>query len=315
MDITVIVCTYNRCQTLSEALESIAAQVMPSSIDWEILVVDNNSTDRTREVVDELSVRWSGRFRCVSEPSQGLSFARNAGIRESRGSVLAFTDDDVTVEPDWLQNLTSNLHSGEWAASGGRIIPVWAMPVPKWLSTSDPHTMGPFVAFDAGTQAGELNRPPYGANMAFRKEVFEKYGGFRIDLGRTAKNLIGREDIEMGNRLLAAGLRLRYEPDSVVHHPAPESRMRRKFVLKWWYWFGYAEVADLGLPTDARFLFRGIPLYMFRRIVRWTVQWMISIDPARRFASKRNVWYWAGMVRACYQLSGKHDLPTAANRE
>jgi len=279
------------------------------------LVVDNNSTDRTRDVVDELSKKWPGRFRYVFEPQQGLSFARNAGIRNSLGSVLAFTDDDVTVAPGWLQNLTSSLETGQWAASGGRIIPIWAKAIPRWLSTNDPHTMGPFVAFDAGTMAGALHRPPYGANMAFRKEVFEKYGGFRTDLGRTAMSLQGREDIELGSRLLAAGLRLRYEPDAVVYHPAPENRMRKDFVLRWWYGFGYSEVVELGPPSSGRWVLYGIPLYLFRRMARWILQWMISINAARRFACKRNVWYWAGITRACYERPRHQEVPAGVSSE
>jgi glycosyltransferase involved in cell wall biosynthesis len=302
MDLSLIVCTYNRSQSLAKTLESIARQVIHRSIRWEIVVVDNNSTDRTREVVHDFSRKWPGRFRHVLEERQGLSFARNTGIRESQGDVLAFTDDDVTMEPDWLWHLTSNLHSREWAGSGGRIIPVWAKPLPSWLSTDDLHTLGPFVAFDAGTEGGALNRPPYGANMAFRREAFQKYGGFRTDLGRSGTNLFGREDIEFGNRLLAAGEHLRYEPLAVVFHPASESRMTQSFVLRWWFWFGYGEVIQLGPPYSTRWSLKGVPLYLTRRLVRWTLQWIATLNSPARFACRRNVWYLAGIIRACCEL-------------
>ena len=118
MKITVILCTYNRCTILAKALNSVAASRLPESIEWEVLVVDNNSSDRTREVVEDYCRRFPGRFRYLFEPQQGLSYARNAGIREGRGYVLAFMDDDVTVEPEWLQNLTACLQDGEWAGAG-----------------------------------------------------------------------------------------------------------------------------------------------------------------------------------------------------
>ena len=118
MKISVILCTYNRCQSLAKALESLAVSIVPESIEWEVLVVDNNSKDRTSDVVQDFSSRYAGRFRYVSEPQQGKSFALNTGVREARGDVLAFVDDDVTVEPTWLHNLTSALHDSRWAAPG-----------------------------------------------------------------------------------------------------------------------------------------------------------------------------------------------------
>ena len=103
MNITVILCTFNRATSLSKALESVACSELPESVEWEVLVVDNNSSDRTREVIEEYCRQFPGRFRYLFEPQQGLSSARNAGIREARGDVLAFLDDDVMVEAEWLQ--------------------------------------------------------------------------------------------------------------------------------------------------------------------------------------------------------------------
>src|SRR5262249_54311842 len=123
---------------------------------------------------------------------------------------------------------------------------------------------------------------------------------FRADLGPSGTNPRGREDVEFANRLLARGERLRYEPSAVVHHPVPEYRMEKSYVLRWWYWYGRSEVAELG-PPKARWLIRGVPLYLIRRLVRWTLQWMISIGAPRRFSCQRSVWYIAGTALACYQ--------------
>jgi glycosyltransferase involved in cell wall biosynthesis len=312
MEITTILCTYNRCQDLAKALDSVAAQTLPESVEWEVLVVDNNSSDQTREVVEGFCRQYPRRFRYLFEPQQGKSHALNAGIRESQGRILAFADDDAIVEPDWLWNLTSALHSGEWAGAGGRIIPIWPGPLPSWLSTDDPHTMGPFVAFDLGTEAGPLLRPPYGANMAFRREAFEKYGGFRTDLGPRPGSEIRREDIEFANRLLAGDERLRYESGAVVCHPVPECRLTKRFVLRWWFWYGRAEVADSGSPSDAKWVLAGVPLCLFRRLARWTLQWMVSISAPRRFSCRRNVWYIAGTIVACYQWARRPNAQAAA---
>jgi glycosyltransferase involved in cell wall biosynthesis len=315
MDLSLIVCTYNRCQSLTETLESIAAQVVPDSVEWEIVVVDNNSTDSTRTVVEESSKKWPGRFRYIFEGRQGLSAARNSGIRNSRGMVLAFTDDDVITDPHWLWNLTLHLTSEEWAGSGGRIVPVWAKPLPNWMSINDPYTMGPFVLFDAGSEPRVLDRPPYGANMAFRRNIFEKYGVFRTDLGRSGGNLNSREDIEFGERLLSAGERLRYEPSAVVFHPASENRMTERFVLRWWFWFGYGEVVQIGQPSDTRWVLSGIPLYLFRRIVRWVLQWIVTFNPPHKFACMRNVWYLSGTILACHRIRRFNEARTPSEVE
>lgn len=301
MKISVILCTYNRCRNLPEALGSIAASNLPEPVDWEVLVVDNNSSDQTREVIEHFCGQHPGRFRYLFEPRQGKSHALNTGIQASQGEVLAFADDDATVEPDWLWNLTSSLRNGESSGAGGRIIPVWKQPPPRWLSTEDPHTMGPFVAFDLGPEAISLTRPPYGANMAFRREVFERYGGFRTDLGPRPGSEIRREDVEFAQRLLDAGEPMRYEPSAVVHHPVPDNRVSKRFVRSWWFWYGYSEIMQFGLPSDARWRIVGVPLYSLRRLVRWALQWTVSISPPRRFSCERNVWCIAGIILGCYK--------------
>ena len=130
--ITVIVCTYNRCRILADTLASVAASQMPSSVTWEVLVVDNNSADQTREVVEDFGRHHAGRFRYLLEPEQGKSHALNAGVTNANGEVLVFLDDDVTVEPTWLHNLTAELRGGEWAGSGGRRLPSAELIPPRW---------------------------------------------------------------------------------------------------------------------------------------------------------------------------------------
>jgi glycosyltransferase involved in cell wall biosynthesis len=315
MTITVILCTYNRCQSLAKALDGLAASRLPEEVAWEILVVDNNSSDQTRAVVKDYCRRYPDRFRYVFEPQQGKSYALNSGIRESQSLVLAFADDDAIVESSWLWNLTAALLDGEWAGAGGRIVPVWPGPLPNWLSISDPHSMGPFVAFDLGSEAGPLNRPPYGANMAFRREAFDKYGGFRTDLGPRPGSEIRREDIEFAQRLLVGGENLRYEPGAVVYHPVPEGRMKKRFVLRWWFWYGYSEIAETGPPSHAGRLFGGVPPYLLRRLLRWTLQWMFSVKPPGRFSCLRTVYYIAGTILACYRWSRRETVETTGGVE
>jgi glucosyl-dolichyl phosphate glucuronosyltransferase len=303
MDITVIICTHNRCQNLARTLESVAASKLGESISWEVLVVDNNSSDQTREVVEGYCRQYPGRFRYVFEPRQGKSHALNAGVQASVGKILAFTDDDVTVAADWLQNLTAALYSRQWAGAGGRILPLWCCSPPSWLPLKERRVLIPLGVFDLGTESGPLTETPFGANGAFRREMFEKYGGFRTDLGPqpNTRNPQKSEDSEFGHRLLAAGERLRYEPSAVVYHPVPESRLQSDYFLSWWFDKARADVRAFGIFTNTKLRVGGIPLSFFRRFTRWTLQWMITTNRPNRFMCKLNVWCIAGQILQCHR--------------
>src|SRR4051812_6158080 len=210
MNVTIIVCTYNRAGSLERTLESLAAMAVPRSIEWEVLVIDNNSSDGTRAACERFCLRWPDKFRYIFEQHQGLSHARNTGIREARGEVVAFTDDDITVDVAWLQQLTASLTDGRMVGAGGRIVPDRPFAPPTWLAADALELGGVLPFFDLGEKPSLLTRPPYGANMAYRKHAFQKYGLFRTDLGRQGNSLISSEDAEFGLRLLSAGESLVY---------------------------------------------------------------------------------------------------------
>jgi glucosyl-dolichyl phosphate glucuronosyltransferase len=302
MKITVILCTYNRCCLLAAALESVAASVLPESIDWEVLVVDNNSDDQTREVVEDACRRSPGRFRYQLEPRQGKSHALNTGIARAKGDVLAFMDDDVEVEPNWLENLTAPLRDGRFAGSGGRVLPNWPTSLPSWLAPEGWSALGPLAAFDQGSDQHPLTDPPVGTNMAFEKTMFEKYGNFRTDLGPCPGSEIRNEDSEFGRRLLSAGERLCYEPSAVVHHFVAPERLHPEYFLVWWFDKARSDIRESGIPRDTPWLIGGVPLSCFRRLARWTLQWMSTFDSRRRFECKLKVWVNAGLIVECFRL-------------
>jgi glucosyl-dolichyl phosphate glucuronosyltransferase len=301
MQISVILCTYNRCQSLAKVLRDLACQMLPESVEWEVLVVDNNSADRTADVVGEFCQGYPGRFRYLFEAQQGLSYARNAGIRQARGDILAFVDDDVTVTPMWLQHVTEPFRSGKYAGAGGRILPDWSAPPPRWLPVEARHALAPFAVFDLGSQAGPLSEPPLGTNMAFRKEAFARYGCFRTDLGRCGAGLISNEDTEFGRRLLKAGEALRYEPSAVVYHPVSNDRLQKSFLLKWWFGKGRSDMRAYGPRTGSRYFVRGVPLYLSRNLARWLLCWLFTLDPRRRFQRKLIVWTTCGAILECFE--------------
>jgi glucosyl-dolichyl phosphate glucuronosyltransferase len=300
--ISVIICTHNRARTLRPAIESIAEQTLPLSVGWEILIVDNNSSDETRKVVEDLQQLYPDRIRYLFEAQQGISHARNSGIRNARGEVLAFIDDDETAAVDWLQNLTSELFNREWSGAGGRILPRWNCARPNWVSDESHFTLSPLALFDRGTEAGDLAESPFGANMAFRKEVFDLCGGFRTDLGRIGKSMLSGEDSEFGRRVIAAGRRLRYEPTAVTYHPVEEFRVRQKYFLEWWFNKGRSNVREFRNPRkDMRPI--GVMLRLLGGMVVESVRWMIAVEPSQRFISKLKVWAQAGQIFEYYHQS------------
>lgn len=295
MDISVVLCTFNRCASLAATLESVAASKLPRSVDWEVLVVDNNSSDQTGKVADEFCRQWPNHFRYVFESRQGKSYALNAGIAEARGDAIAFVDDDVIVEPAWLQNLSAPLK--EWSGTGGRTLLDRRFSPPRWLGLTEPYNLGGVLAqFDLGDRPCRLSQSPYGANMAFRKQVFRKYGGFRTDLGPRPGSSIRGEDTEFGRRLLANGERLRYEPSAVVYHPVSEDRIKKEYFLTWYFDHGRAMVREwergpdiLGIPRRCLTFFKLTGTVLPVRLLQWT----FALHPQRRFFYK--CWSWVTM--------------------
>jgi glycosyltransferase involved in cell wall biosynthesis len=293
LQITIVLCTHNGAGSVSKTLQSLASQVLPSSVGWEILVVDNNSSDETPQVVEAFRLQHPERIRYLHEKQQGISHARNTAIRNARGEIVAFIDDDETAHVDWIHNLTANLHNGEWAGAGGRVLLPSSFTRPKWLSSRSAFIQGPLCSFDPEIEAGQMTDPPFGANMAFRKEIFERLGGFRTDLGRSGSNLLSNEDTEFGRRLMAAGLRLRYEPAAITYHSVKEHRLRRQYFLRWWFNKGRSDILEFGVqPKGPRFF--GVPLRLSRDIAIEMVRWTTAVAPSERFICVLKIWAYAG---------------------
>jgi glycosyltransferase involved in cell wall biosynthesis len=280
---------------------------VPSDLPWELIVVDNNSTDGTRQVVEEFAAASALSVRYVSERNQGLSFARNRGITESRGTIISFVDDDVMTGRNWLQAIHKAFAQFNCAGVSGRTIAAWPCAKPAWFQDEGPYALDTvFASFDLGDTACEMKRPPIGVNMAFRREVFEKYGHFRTDLGRTGKSLMGGEDTEFGRRLMKAGEKFFYIPDAVVHHTVEKERLTKKYFQSWYFGEGRHWMRELGPPRNAVCYF-GVPRYLFRSLVETFIRWVFAFDPRRRFYHKLAVCRTAGEIVEARYLSAEAE--------
>jgi glycosyltransferase involved in cell wall biosynthesis len=307
MKISVILCTYNRCQSLTRALESVAASQIPKSTDWEVLIVDNNSKDETRAVAEFFCLRDPNHFRYVFEAQQGKSFALNRGVREAFGDILAFIDDDIIVEPAWLFELTRPLQDEQWAGAGGRVyLPKDFLP-PSWMAIEGNQSLLSILAlFDLGSEARMLPKPPIGNNMAFRREVFEKYGGFRTDLGPAPGSEIRYEDTEFGSRVMNGGEKILYVPSAVVHHDVEERRLTKSFFLAYHFDYGRALIREKGDRRGVGIMPRSV-ISLSNRFLnilpRNVWYWIREPDRRKRFFNKCRVWTTAGEIAEIYRRS------------
>ncbi|MCX6257337.1 MAG: glycosyltransferase [Bacteroidia bacterium] len=236
MKLSVIICTYNRAIFLPDALESIASQDIEQS-QFELILIDNNSTDNTREVCQVFETNHPGLiFKYFKETKQGLSFARNRGIAESKGDLIAFIDDDAVAETSYVRNIIKAfaLHP-ECDAVGGKVLPVYpGNAEPPWMSK---YIEGVVSKVDYGNEASEFFRKKYpvGCNMIFRKEIFAELGGFNEDLKfRSDDKFIFLKLREHRKRIL-------YSPDIVVHHVIDASRLTFEFIRKLCHQIGGTE--------------------------------------------------------------------------
>jgi glycosyltransferase involved in cell wall biosynthesis len=267
--LSLIICTRNRKSDLRRLL-TLAPTWDPPGSDWEILVVDNGSSDGTAEMVAEVAARLHLPARVVREERPGHSRARNAGIAAAAGDLLAFTDDDVEPDPAWLAAMVEVARRREEMAFGGRVIPRWSGPPPAWLVTEGPYriTGGAVLAYDYGDQERECDASmfvPVGACMFFRQEVFERLGGFREDLGRQGTELISADDSEFFFRVRGAGLRVVYAPSVVLHHPVDVSRATRAYHRRWYWDLGRSFARWRGVPESSR-IFLGFPGAALRQV-------------------------------------------------
>lgn len=248
--ISVIVCTYNRCESLRDTLNALKGQAMDHEVAFEVIVVDNNSTDGTKAVVTEAARESRWPIRYVFESAQGLSHARNRGIQEAQGEIVAFTDDDVVPDARWVEALAQAFLSESADCVGGRVKPLWGVPPPKWLEEAiqAKRFLAVFSLFDRGDTVIVADTPDptvaYGANMAFRKSVFDTLGLFRIDLGVTGTVHRLGEDTDMVERCFLAGKRTVYTPHAIVYHKIPTARMQKRYLRNWKYLQGQSSAPE-----------------------------------------------------------------------
>jgi len=249
--LSVAIPTYNRASRLRETLAGIARQDYPSG-HWEVLVIDNNSTDNTAAVVAEFAGQ-NPAPRYLKEGRQGLDFARNRAIAEAKGDVIVFADDDILVETNWLTEINRPFatdDAGAIAAVGGEVIPVFPDGLPPWVA--EWHAPLAF-RLDAGPLPSRQS--PMGANLAIRRSVFGSIGQFHTALDRAAGNYFSGGDAEMIRRIRSAGLGVWFAPAAAVRHQMPASRTTFRYAVRHAFDSARSRVIDrAGQPGNGGYL-------------------------------------------------------------
>jgi glycosyltransferase involved in cell wall biosynthesis len=300
VDISIIVCTHNRSALLQSALTHLVAQT-GASVETEIIVVDNNSTDDTAEVVGQIVNAAQMEVRYRFEASQGISFARNSGLAVARGSIVAFTDDDIEVEPDWVARIVAAFAAHpDIDCVGGKVLPAWPAQPPAWLTRDH---WPPLAILDYGDAPRTLDRTDprclVGANVAFRREAIDRLGGFSPAVQRVKDGIGSIEDHEFLTRLWNAGGRARYVPEIVVMAPVDPARLHKRYHRRWHFGHGhfYALLRAPNIEQSAAGRLFDVPGNLYRQFLIDAVVWLRLILTGhldRAFANETRMRFFWG---------------------
>lgn len=315
-DVSVILCTYNRCEMLPQAMESLLAQ-QTGGVRYELIVVDNNSTDATREVIQSFIRRGHSHIRYIFEGTQGLPHARNAGIKSAHAPIIAFTDDDVRVAKDWVGKIKQAFDDyPKVDLVGGKVLPRWEREPPAWMT---PTHWGPLALQDYGEAPFLTNskRPVclVGANMSLRRAVFERIGLFNGEFVRMGAS--STEDHELQLRLWLAGGQGIYVPDVAVTADVQAERLTKAYHRLWHSGHGRScammHLHEMYTPEgyvvkqqsgDTVKLF-GAPSFIYRELLRACAWWFsATLFGSEGDALLNEDWarYLIGYIRQSYKM-------------
>lgn len=296
--ISAIICTHNRDNYLGAAIDSLLVQDFAP--EFEIIIVDNGSTDNTRTVVE--SRLGNSRLKYIFEPILGLSVARNTGANAASGEILAYLDDDAIASVGWLQALyTAYQQNPQLAIAGGKVTLLYPEGVqpPRWLSTGLAENLG---AYDLGDEFVNIQNPgltPRGLNYSIRRSFLEQIGGFDPKLGRVGKNLLSNEELQMTELAIQNGWQVAYIPTALVAHNVAPERLHRSWFLSRGWWQGISECYREQLAGRAGIIQLSRGAERFLRGIYKALQYIY--DPAERFDKLVYAYGQIGYLNAAIQ--------------
>lgn len=240
--ISVILCTYNRDKYIYNVLKSVAENDYPHD-QYEIVLVNNNSTDGTENECRRFQADYPDiRFRYFLETKQGLSYARNCGIRNAQGDLLAYVDDDATVNPEYLRTYSDFFtHHPEAVAAGGPILPVYETEEPEWMTHYTRQLITGKLFLGNNQREFPHGAFPGGGNACYRKSVFDTVGLFNVELGRKGNSLIGAEEKDLFDKMTTHSMHFYYLPNAILYHIIPPHKLTQDYFDRLTYSIGVSE--------------------------------------------------------------------------
>lgn len=297
MKISVILYRNNQITYISDAIRSILNQALPSSDELELIVVDNHSSADTRDVVEKLAITCSAQIHYISETEQGRGFALNTGVHAAKGEILIITSDDIIAERGWLASILEAFNRSGTDGVGGPVLPLWKAERPSWLEEDLFCKIG-LINYGSEGRLLDVDHIPIGCNVAFRREVFDRFGLYNTGLGRTKEVLLSDDDDEFFTRILCMGCRIYYEPMAVVLRRVPAERMRRSYLRRLEVLSGMSNAQVFDPKVNCLL---SIPRYYYRRMIETLFQWfwfLLTGRWNRAFCQELFLWYLMGYVRA-----------------
>src|SRR5487761_2083256 len=287
MRLTIVTCTHNRSELLRRVLASLNSATRPRDCPVELLVIPNACSDDSEAVLRAYEADADPRrlpLRWISEPLAGKSNALNRAVSMIADGVIGFVDDDHRLDPDYLVNLVAAIRRYPDASLFcGRIVPDWDGREPSWVHDAGRYRIYPLPVphYDQGPDPKAIaaaGPAPGGGNLWLRCEVFQRVGLFKPELGPHGHDLSGGEDSEFVSRCLAARERIRYVPDVIQYHYVDLSRLRLRYLLRKAF-----QRSRSGIRIESS-RSRGIPLYMWRKLLTYMIFATLSLSwPRTRF--------------------------------
>lgn len=310
MRVSVVICTWNRCELLRDTLESLRVLEVPPGCEWELLVVNNGSDDGTDELLTEYEERLP--LRRLFEPEPGLSRARNAAAHVAGGDLLLFTDDDVRVDDQWLRAFVDAAEAWPDALFfGGRILCRFAPDVPNWVKHHQTALAGMLCLRDLGPTARSFEPAefPFGPNMALRREALG-LACFDERFGLKGAEQVRGSESSVFWRLQQQGARGVWVPRALVHHYVPGTRANLAYLWRYFHGGGRMSVRledTYGIPPQSRLPLARVVLRNIAAFCRRPAQWPSHVA-ALAWAQGRHV--ESRRVRDRDALSARADCET-----
>ena len=241
--LSIVIATYNRSAMLMQTLQSVIEQTLPRE-EWECVVVNNNSTDSTAADFEAFAARYPDyNLRMVLETNQGLSYARNRGIRESEGEHIAIVDDDERIAPEFVASYVALFDDvPDAVAAGGPIVAEYPTGRPRWMSAFTERPIANTMYFGEEVREFPRGRVPGGGNMALRRSAVRRYGVFDTSLGYVGESLVGGEESDLFERLQIAEAKYYYVPKAVMYHIIPKEKLTTEYLRRLSYNVGVSQL-------------------------------------------------------------------------